>query len=73
MAPGVEPLLFELSAVLVPPDALDLEGEEIGAPGPVLEDGQPKPPLKQDVPYVYLSIFPPDVSHLLDAEVSFLD
>ncbi|KAG8851988.1 hypothetical protein FRB96_009004 [Tulasnella sp. 330] len=64
MAPGVEPLLFELSAVLVPPDALDLEGEEISASGPVVEDGQPKPPLKQDVPYVYLSVFPPDMTPL---------
>ncbi|KAG9017386.1 hypothetical protein FRB95_000806 [Tulasnella sp. JGI-2019a] len=64
MTPGIEPLLFELSAVLVPPDALDLEGEEIGAPAPVLEDGQPKPPLKQDVPYVYLSIFPSDMTPL---------
>lgn len=57
--------IFELSAVLVPPDALDLEGEDgMGAAGPIVEDGQPKPPVKQDVPYVFLSLFPADVSRL---------
>lgn len=63
-APPPPESIFELSAVLVPPDALDLEEDDgMSAPGPVVEDGQPKPPLKQNVPYVFLSIFPADVSN----------
>lgn len=55
--------MFDLPAVLVPPEALDLEGDDaMGAPGPAVEDGQPRPPIKQNVPYVFLSIFPSEVN-----------
>lgn len=54
---------FDLPFVLVPPDAMDLEGDDgVGAAvGPSIEDGQPTPAAKLEVPSVYLRVFDDEV------------
>ncbi|KAG8950908.1 hypothetical protein FRC04_006972 [Tulasnella sp. 424] len=55
---------FDLPFVLVPPDAMDLEGDDgVGAAvGPSIEDGQPTPAAKLEVPSVYLRVFDDEVT-----------